>query len=449
MTESTYPVVTAAELAEWVNDARQRTFELVADLSGQQLMGPKRSIVNPLLWEIGHQAWFQEKWVLRHACKKRMIRDDADSLWDSIAIPHATRWDLPLPSYEHTLAYLNEVRLRVLEELERGDPGEELVYFIRYTTLHEDMHTEAITYTRQTLGYSQPKLSALGDGEPFKSSGKAGAGEKYLPGDVEIPGGQFMLGASSDEPFVFDNEKWAHRVTVEPFAIARTAVTQSEFAAFANDRGYRRRELWSEEGWQWREAAKADNPAYWRPDSDGAWRRRHFNEWVSLEPQLPVIHVNWHEAQAYCRWAGRRLPTEAEWEVAAAAEPDPRGRTLARRKRSFPWGDDPADLEKVNMDWQAMGCIGVGALSEGDSAFGCRQMIGNVWEWTNSVFLPYPGFETDPYKEYSEPWFGTRKVLRGGSWATRSRMLRNTLRNFFTPDRRDVFAGFRTCAPRS
>ncbi len=160
-----------------------------------------------------------------------------------------------------------------------------------------------------------------------------------------------------------------------------------------------------------------------------------------------MIHVNWHEAQAYCRWAGRRLPTEAEWEVAAAAEPGPRGRTFVRQKRSFPWGDDAATAEKVNMDWQAMGCIGVESLSEGDSAFGCRQMIGNVREWTHSVFLPYPGFEPDAYKEYSEPWFGTRKVLRGGCWATRSRMLRNTLRNFFTPDRRDVFAGFRTCAP--
>ena len=260
MTEARHPLVTAAELAEWVNDARQRTFELVADLSSQQLMGPRLSIINPLLWEIGHQAWFQEKWVLRHACEKQMIRDDADSLWDSIEIAHARRWDLPLPSYEETLAYLNEVLLRVLEELERGEPGEELEYFIRYTTFHEDMHTEAMTYTRQTLGYSQPKLSALGDGEAFRSSGQGGAGEKCLPGDVEIPGGQFMLGATSDEPFVFDNEKWVHQVTVEPFAIARTAVTQSEFAAFADDRGYHRRELWSEEGWQWRAAAKAENP---------------------------------------------------------------------------------------------------------------------------------------------------------------------------------------------
>ncbi len=440
MTQSRHPV--AAELSEWVNDARRRTLELVTDLNGEQLMGPKLSVINPLLWEIGHLAWFQEKWVLRHSCGKQPIRDDADSLWDSIAIPHARRWDLSLPSYEDALTYLNEVWLRVLEELERGEPEEELEYFTRYTVLHEDMHNEAFTYTRQTLGYPQPDLSTPGGREAPRRSG-----EEWTAGDVQIPGGQFMLGATSDEPFLFDNEKWAHPVNVEPFSIAPVAVTEVEFAEFVDHQGYQRRELWTEEGWHWREAASTDHPTYWRRDSDGVWQRRHFDKWVSLELQLPVININWHEAQAYCRWAGRRLPTEAEWEVAAAAQTSSQGGTLAKRKRSFPWGDKAATSKRVNMDWQAMGCIGVGSLSEGDSAFGCRQMIGNVWEWTDSVFLPYPGFEPDPYKEYSEPWFTTRKVLRGGSWATRSRIVRNTFRNFFTPDRSDVFAGFRTCAP--
>ncbi len=443
MTESRHSL--AAELAAWVNDARLRTVEFVADLGERQLMGPKLSVVNPLLWEIGHLAWFQEKWVLRHTCGKPPIRDDADALWDSIAIPHATRWDLPLPSYEGTLAYLNEVRLRVLEELDRGEPGEGLEYFTRYTVFHEDMHHEAFTYTRQTLEYSPPKLST--DGKTFGSPVEGSSGEEWQAGDVEIPGGEFMLGAGSDEPFLFDNEKWAHRVEVEPFAIARGAVTQFEFAAFADDGGYQRRELWSEEGWRWREATGANHPTYWRRDSEGAWRRRHFHQWVSLEPQVPVIHVNWHEARAYCRWAGRRLPAEVEWEMAAAGRPDPQHPTLVEGKRSFPWGEDPTTSERVHMDWQEMGCVGVESLSGGDSAFGCRQMIGNVWEWTESTFLPYPGFEPDPYKEYSEPWFETRKVLRGGCWATRSRLVRNTLRNFFTPDRSDVFAGFRTCAP--
>ncbi|MCZ6677100.1 MAG: selenoneine synthase SenA [Candidatus Poribacteria bacterium] len=439
MAPSSTPLTTE-ELAEWVRDARRRTFDLVADLNDEQVMSPYLPIINPLLWEIGHVAWFQEKWVLRDVCQQKPIRDDADALWDSIAIPHETRWHLPLPSREGTLAYMREVQDRVLEQLHRGNPSEELVYFARYTTFHEDMHTEAFTYTRQTLEHPPPRFSSA------DSLQEVGTGGRALPGDVEIPGGTFMLGATSDEPFVFDNEKWAHPVTAEPFRIARAPVTQSEFAAFVDDGGYTRQALWSQAGWEWREAEGATHPVYWRREPNGRWLRRHFDKWVSLESHLPIIHVNWYEAEAYCRWAGRRLPTEAEWEIAAAVEQNPSESGLSSRKRRFPWGVEPPTSAHANLDWNAMGCIDVGALPESDSAFGCRQMIGNVWEWTSSAFLPYPGFERDSYKEYSEPWFETRKVLRGGCWTTRSRMLRNTWRNFYTPDRRDVWAGFRTCA---
>jgi len=432
-------LVTAARLTGWVAEARERTFELVADLTHDQLLGPRLPIVNPLLWEIGHIAWFQEKWVLRHVGRQKPIREDGDALYDSAAIPHDTRWDLPLPSREETLSYMRQVRDRVLERLQQREPDEEEVYFILLPVFHEDMHAEASTYTRQTLGYPPPRLS------PVPGRAPAGGGGP-LPGDAEIPGGTSLLGATPDEPFVFDNEKWAHPVEVKPFALARAPVTQAEFAVFVHDDGYRRRELWSEEGWQWRETMGAEHPVYWQRVSNGGWLRRHFDKWVPLEPDHPVIHVSWYEAAAYCRWAGRRLPTEAEWEVAAAAEPDPKGGRLSPRKRRFPWGDGPPHPEHANLDWHAMGCLDVGTLPAGECAFGCRQMIGNVWEWTSSDFLPYPGFVVDPYKEYSAPWFGTRKVLRGGSWTTRSRLLRNTWRNFYGPDRRDVWAGFRTCA---
>ena len=424
------------ELAEWVRDARERTFQIVADLSDEQLMGPRLAIVNPLLWEIGHVAWFQEKWVLRHACGEPPIREDGDALWDSIAIPHDVRWDLPLLSRDATLDYMRRVRDRVVERLLDGDPSDEVLYFARYTVFHEDMHTEAFTYTRQTLEYPAP---ALPETEPAP---RGGAGD--LPGDAEIPGGTFLLGASRDADFAFDNEKWAHPVEVRPFAMARAPVTQQEFLAFVEEGGYARREWWSEEGWAWRESEEAQHPAYWRCEPGGAWLRRHFDRWVSLEPHLPVLHVNWHEANAYCRWAGRRLPTEPEWELAAAGEP--RGGGAPARKRTFPWGESPPTPSRAHLDARALGCVDVGACPDGDSAFGLRQMIGNVWEWTSTPFEPYRGFEIDAYKEYSEPWFHTRKVLRGGCWATRSRMIRNTYRNFYTPDRRDVFAGFRTCA---
>jgi iron(II)-dependent oxidoreductase len=427
----------AAELVGWVRDARQRSFELVADLTDEQLMGPHLAIVNPLRWEIGHVAWFQERWVLRHAARQHPIRADGDLLYDSAAIAHDTRWDLPLPCRHETLAYMRLVQDRVLERINRPELDDDDIYFVCLSVFHEDMHTEAFTYTRQTLNYPAPQLSL--SMEPAPEAGP-------LPGDALIPGGTFLLGATPDEPFVFDNEKWAHPVDVNPFAIARAAVTQSEFAAFVDDGGYHRPALWSEAGWQWRERDHADHPVYWRREANDRWLRRHFDQWVWLEPHRPVIHVNWHEADAYCRWAGRRLPTELEWEVAAAGEPDATGTHLSSRKRHFPWGDEQPAPARANLDWRAMGCIDVGALPAGDSAFGCRQMIGNVWEWTSSDFLPYPGFVADPYKEYSQPWFGDHKVLRGGAWTTRSRLLRNTWRNFYQPHRRDVWAGFRTCA---
>jgi iron(II)-dependent oxidoreductase len=435
-----------AELAAWVHDARERTFTLVADLSDEQLMGPRLAIINPFLWEIGHVAWFQEKWVLRGAAGERPIRADGDSLYDSAAIPHDTRWDLPLPSRESTLAYMRAVRDRVLERLDRGIPSEEERYFIRLCVFHEDMHTEAFTYTRQTLNYPPPVFPGAQQSGASGSDVAAARSAGTSTGDAEIPGGRFLLGAvPGSEPFVFDNEKWAHEIEIRPFAIARAAVTQAEFAAFVEDRGYLRRELWSEEGWRWRDTQGADHPIYWQREGGGRWLRRDFNRWVPLEPHRPVLHVNWHEAEAYCRWAGRRLPTEAEWEAAASGEPAAGGRTLAETKRRLPWGNNAPTPERANLGWRAMGAVDTGALAAGDSAFGCRQMIGNVWEWTSTDFGPYPGFVIDPYKEYSQPWFGTHKVLRGGAWTTQPRLLRNTWRNFYPPHRQDVWAGFRAC----
>ncbi len=433
------------ELVAWVRDARQRSMDLVADLTDEQLIGPQLAIINPFLWEIGHIAWFQEKWVLRHAGGERPLRADADSLYDSAAIAHDTRWDLPLPSREETLAYMRAVRDLVIERIERGKLDDKERYFICLSVFHEDMHTEAFTYTRQTLAYPPPRFSSDGARVSSNSGTRAAREAGRLPGDVEIPGGRFLLGALPSEPFVFDNEKWAHPVEIKPFAIARAAVSQAEFAAFVEDRSYHRRELWSEEGWRWRESVAAEHPVYWKPESNGRWLRRDFDRWATLEPHRPVLHVNWWEAEAYCRWARQRLPTEAEWEVAASAEPAGAGRGLAEAKRRFPWGDDPPNLDRANLGWRAMSAVEVGELAAGDSAFGCRQMIGNVWEWTSSDFGPYPGFVVDPYKEYSEPWFGTHKVLRGGAWTTQPRLLRNTWRNFYQAHRRDVWAGFRTC----
>jgi iron(II)-dependent oxidoreductase len=418
-------------LAEWVQDARRRTLELIADLDDSQLLGPSLAIVNPLLWEIGHVAWFQERWVLRHTNRRPPLRADADALYDSAAVAHDTRWDLRLPPRAQTLRYMVDVQDHVLERLSRRPTPEE-VYFTLLTIFHEDMHTEAFTYTRQTLSYPAPQLYGAHAAPNIE-------GNAQWSGDVAVTGGSFLPGANRDEAFVFDNEKWAHPVELKPFAIARAPVTQAEFAEFVEDGGYHRPELWEAAGWTWRERLGTEHPVYWRRNGT-SWQRRDFDRWVPMETYRPVIHISWYEADAYCRWAGRRLPSEAEWEAAASWPAD------GGPKRRFPWGPESPTREQANLDGFALGCAGVAAHAAGDSSCGCRQLIGNVWEWTASDFLPYPGFVPDPYKEYSAPWFGDHKVLRGGCWATRARLLRNTWRNFYRPDRRDVFAGFRTCA---
>jgi len=430
----------ASELIPLLCEARSRTFDLVLDLSEEQLLGPRLAIVNPPLWEVGHVAWFQERWVLRHWRKMPPSLDRGDALYDSAKVDHDARWDLPLPNRRATFDYLERVLDRVTASLDEREPGPQGTYFVLLALFHEYMHSEALTYTRQTHGYP---MAPLGDLAP---SDHGARGTEPAGGDARIPGGKFQLGATRDLPFVFDNEKWAHGVEARPFSIARTPVTHEEFALFVEDEGYQRQEPWTEQGWIWRSRTGAHHPAYWKRDIGGGWQRRHFDEWVPLEGRLPVTHVNWYEAEAFCRWAGRRLPTETEWEIAASAEPTPDATRLADRKRRFPWGDEPPSLKRANLDWRARGPVSVDALPAGDSAFGCRQMMGNVWEWTSSDFTPYPGFVPDPYEEYSQPWFGDHKVLRGGCWTTRSLLIRNTWRNFYQPHRRDVFAGFRTCA---
>jgi len=448
-----------AQLINQLHEARARLLDLVEDLDDQQMIGPRLAIVNPLRWEIAHVAFFQEFWLLRHLLGFDAIRPaphlDPDKLYDSARVAHDTRWDLPLPSKPETIAYTRRILDRVVEETLRNEGresrdagGYEEAYFLELSLLHEDMHNEAITYTRQTLGFSRPALRH--NGSPANIPAEAGTMNASL-GDAQIPGGKFLLGSRDDSGFVFDNEQWAHEVEVRPFSISRAALTQAEFAEFVNDAGYHRREWWGDEGWSWRERVNAEHPVYWRSAGEDKWERRVFDQLIPLEPDLPVIHVNWYEAEAYCRWAKRRLPTEAEWEMAASCEPAMGGRIVAERKRRYPWGDEPPTPERAILDWQALtpgGCAPVNACPAGDSSFGVRQMIGNVWEWTATDFAPYPGFEPGPYKEYSAPWFGDHKVLRGGCWATRSRLIRNNYRNFYKPDRRDVWAGLRTCGLR-
>jgi gamma-glutamyl hercynylcysteine S-oxide synthase len=440
-------LVSTQYLADLLDDANSRTLELVEGLDSEQIMGPQLPIVNPLLWEIGHVAWFYEQFILRMLYNTEPLLETGDQLYDSIDIEHFVRWDLPMLQLDDALQYIDDIRGRLTDRLgnisQDNMASEQDSFIYQFATFHEDMHTEAYTYSRNTLEYPMPNFAAA------NALNRVEIESGPLSGDVEIPGGTFTLGSTPDDQFLFDNEKWAHDVTVYPFQIARAAVSNEEFAAFVADDGYQRRNLWHDIGWGWRQRAKAEHPLYWIPDGSNEWLMRHYAETIELPPHQPVLHLNWYEASAYCNWAKRRLPSEIEWEVAATTEPVNGNTEFSQTKRRYPWGDDPENVSRANLDGRGLGAVDVAAFSAGDSAWGLRQMLGNVWEWTASNFEPYPGFKTDSYKEYSEPVFGTRKVLRGGAWATRSRMLNNKYRNFFTPERRDVFAGFRTCTPHN
>jgi iron(II)-dependent oxidoreductase len=434
MSDTNITEQTINTLIDDLRDTRKRTLELVAGLDHQQIIGPKLDIVNPLLWEIGHTAYFHELWTLRHLDGADSFLENADELYDSISIAHDDRWNLPLLSLDDTKTYMQQVLDTEIERLQKRDISASDVYLTRYAVFHEDMHTEAYTYTRRTLSYPAPVFdnNVLAD-----DSYEAGP----LEGDVEIDGGSFLLGADENTDFCFDNEKWQHPVEIKSFAIARAATSYQQYAAFVEAGGYQEQRFWDKEGWDWLKTNNITLPDGWKKDAEGNWLIKQFDQWQPMRPHAAVIHLSWFEASAWCRWARRRLPSEAEWELAASGSPED-----INEKRRYPWGDEIPTEKHVNMNARAMRTIDVAALPDGDSAYGCRQMLGNVWEWTADTFNPYPGFVADMYQDYSQPLFGQTKVLRGGAWPTRSRMIRNTWRNYYGPDRNDVFAGFRSCA---
>ena len=373
-----------ARLREWLADAHRLTRELTQFIGDDGPAVPLLAIVNPPLWELGHIAWFQEFWLQRGGdFAAPSLLPHADRCYDSARVAHDTRWSLALPDARATRAYVDTV-FECTQSLLAGDRlGDARAYFAQLALFHQDMHNEAFCYMWQTLAYPMP----LAWPET----------QAAIAADIEIPATTHMLGAEPGSGFVFDNEKWAHAAKLPAFAIASRAVSNAEYRAFVEAGGYARRELWSSAGWAMRERLGLDHPRYWKRDGN-AWSLRRFDRQMPLAAREPVMHVSWHEARAYCAWAGRRLPSEAEWECAASACAD-------------------------------------------------RFDSGRVWEWTSSRFAPYPGFAADPYREYSAPWFGDgHRVLRGGSFATPPRLLRRTWRNFYPPERADMFCGFRTCA---
>ena len=394
-------------------DARNHTLHLFAQyqksLEGVNYVVPQLAAVNPPLWELGHIGWFQEWWIGRNIqralggrcepahARLASIEPQADRWWDSSHVAHDTRWALDLPNANNIRAYLLDTLESTLELLEKTDDSDDALYFYRLALFHEDMHAEAFVYMAQTLGL---KFEA-----PMQQTFTPAPMNLREP--MLIPACNWQLG-SSDEGFSFDNERPRNSVLVPEFEIDAQPVTWSQYVEFVDDDGYDREELWSAEGWQWLQALSASEghyegrraPRYVEQIgvASGAVMQTRFGTARRMLGSQPAIHMTWYEADAWCRWAGRRLPFEVEWEVAAHTAV----------KRGFLWG--------------------------------------NVWEWTGTTFRGFNGFQPDPYLDYSQPWFGNHKVLRGASFATRARMKSPKYRNFYLPERDDMFCGFRSCS---
>ncbi len=420
-------------IAELFRECRARTLELIAPLPVEELFVQQDRLMSPIIWDVGHIGNFEELWGVRRFGGS--IRPEYDRMYDAMLNPRSTRDQLPLPRYEGVLAYLDEVRSHMLAGLASADlSGDDPLladgYLYQMLLQHEYQHDETILATLQ-----------LKQGEPYHPLHRRPLppGDPAVGGMVSVPAGEFFMG-TDDRAVAYDNERPKHRLYLPEFMIDVAPVSNGEFMEFVDAGGYRTREYWEDAGWAFISGEGIEAPKHWTRDEDGRWHTRSMDHTEPVNPRRPVVHVCWYEALAYARFAGKRLPTEPEWEKAASWDP------ATGTQRLYPWGDAaPAD-EHANLDQRGYMAAEIGAYPAGASAVGCHQMIGDVWEWTASDFSPYQGFEVFPYDEYSKVFFGPDyKILRGGSWATRPGAIRNTFRNWDYPIRRQIFSGFR-CA---
>ncbi|MEU6704915.1 ergothioneine biosynthesis protein EgtB [Streptomyces wuyuanensis] len=416
---------------EALTTARARTRLLTECVDDRELTAQHSPLMSPLVWDLAHIGNQEEQWLLRAVAGRDAIRPEIDSVYDAFEHPRAERPTLPLLSPAESRTYASDIRGRVLDVLEahplHGSPLVDSAFAFGMIAQHEQQHDETMLITHQL----RRGPAALDAPEP------PGGGTAGLPAEVLVPAGPFTMGTSA-EPWALDNERPAHHRHVDAFLIDTTPVTNGAFQAFVADGGYTDERWWAPEGWDQIRRHDIGAPLFWRHEG-GQWLRRRFGVTEPVPEDEPVLHVSWYEADAYARWAGRRLPTEAEWEKAARHDP------ASGRSRRYPWGDEDPTPERANLGQRHLRPAPAGAYPEGASPLGVRQLIGDVWEWTSSDFLPYPGFAPFPYREYSEVFFGPgHKVLRGGSFAVDAVACRGTFRNWDLPVRRQIFCGFRT-----
>ncbi|HEY5880765.1 MAG TPA: ergothioneine biosynthesis protein EgtB [Nakamurella sp.] len=422
-----------ARIVDDLTRARRRTALLTESVDDVDLVRQHSRLMSPLVWDLAHIGNQEELWLLRDVGgRDPLLPETVDRLYDAFQHPRADRPALPLLDPVQSRRYVVDVRTKVIDLLENTPlQGRRLTdggFVFGMIAQHEQQHAETMLATHQ-LRQGDPVLDAP---PPPPAPGDR------LPAEVLVPGGAFTMGTSA-HPWALDNERPAHQVHVDAFWLDTVPVSNADFAEFIADGGYADRRWWDPAGWDHVRRVDLTAPAFWRRDGRD-WVRRRFGRTEPVPRDEPVMHVCWYEADAYARWAGRRLPTEAEWEKAARHDP------VTGTTRQYPWGDDDPTADRANLGQDHLGPAPVGAYPAGASPLGIRQLIGDVWEWTSSDFTGYPGFAAWPYREYSEVFFGPEyKVLRGGSFAADRVACRGTFRNWDYPIRRQIFAGFR-CA---
>lgn len=398
----------------------------------------------PIIWHLAHIGAFEEHWILQRAKGDAPLDQSYMRLFDPIKTPREESRDLP--SRREMEEYLGRVRERTLSFLERAsfvvdEPLLRDAYVFHLVLEHERQHQETLLYLFHLLPPEEKKAPQLINETHDAGTGGARSAASTLrdarSGWVHVPAGECVVGAVWPG-FAYDNELPVHVVQLPAFEIMRAPVTNADYLRFVEEDGYRRRELWSDQGWEWREREGWTAPLYWQRDG-GEWTLRTMFDRRPLPLDHPVWGISWYEAEAYARFIGKRLPTEIEWERAASWD--------GARKRRYAWGDEQPSAERCNFGMERWGTTPVDAFAQGHSACGCLDMTGNVWEWTASAFGPYEGFQPFPYREYSAEWFdGDHCVLKGGSWATSASVLRTSFRNFFRRHFRVAFAGLRCAA---
>jgi iron(II)-dependent oxidoreductase len=416
--------------------AREHTLAIVAPLTEADVSTQHDSLMSPILWDLGHIAAFEELWLQENLAGPIRF-SEMPGTYNPFEHPRATRGALPLPTLSGQCAELARVRAATMARLadERFDERSPLLrdaYVVRMVAQHEWQHQETILQTLQLkhgAPYPAPRAWTLPAGAPLAAEGAM----------VRCAGGRVRIG-TDDRTESYDNERPSHEIELAPFFMDITPVTNGAFSRFVDAGGYDERAHWSDAGWAWRTETGIRAPKHWERNVAGEWTTRTMDHVELLDALRPVCHVCYHEADAFARSLGKRLPSEQEWEAAATWNP------ATGRSQRFPWGDEPLSRELANVDQLGFGTAQVGAYPRNVSPIGCYGMIGDVWEWTSTDFCGYPGFAAFPYPEYSEVFFGTEyKVLRGGSWATSADVARATFRNWDYPIRRQIFAGFR-CA---